>query len=124
LRESSFFVVTGSLITMVSLAMPWYTVVYLLSSTTVSAGEILAGYLFGDMAVPALSVTAITGLAVLSLAAPFLNKRLAALLVLPVSGLMAAMLYFNAVPFERFTWGLIVTGAGLLFISLGFFGKE
>jgi hypothetical protein len=123
-RESSLFVVAGSLITLVSLAMPWYEKVYLLSTGTVSAGEILAGFIFRCRPVPALSVISIACLAALALAAPFLKKRLAALLVLPACGLAAAMLYYNAVPFERFTWGLIVTGTGLLFISLGFFGKE
>ncbi len=53
-----------------------------------------------------------------------MNTRLAALLALLSLGLGAAMLYFNAVPFERFSWGLIVTGAGLSIMLLGFLRKK
>lgn len=123
-RESTLFVLAGALVTLVSLVMPWFNKVYQLSSTYVSAGEILAGFLFRGESVPYYTVITIAYLAALSLAAPFLKKKLAALFALPAFGLMAAMLYFNAVPFERFAWGLIVTGAGLSIILLGFFGKE
>ena len=74
--------------------------------------------------VPGITVSAISSIAALSVAAPFMNTRLAALLALLSLGLGAAMLYFNAVPFERFSWGLIVTGAGLSIMLLGFLGKK
>lgn len=123
-RESTLFVLAGALVTLASLVMPWFRKEYLLSSDFISAGEILAGYLLRGDTVPGITVSAISSIAALSVAAPFMNTRLAALLALLSLGLGAAMLYFNAVPFERFSWGLIVTGAGLSIMLLGFLGKK
>ncbi len=122
--ESNLFVVVGSLITLVSLIMPWFKKVYVLSYSTVSPGELLAGYLFSGAPLPWHTLAAVTWILALSIVATFVKKRLAAFMALIAFGLLGTSLYLNTVPLERFTWGLVVTASGLAVMLLGFIGKE
>ena len=122
-RGSNIFTIAGSLVTLASLLMPWYLKNYRLSSSTVSPAEILLDFLYYGKTVPFYSISAILYLLGLSFIAPFLKQRHSAALAFGGLTLMVVMLYLNSVPAESFSWGLIVTGTGLLLLLPGFFQK-
>jgi hypothetical protein len=123
LRGSNVFTIAGSLLTLASLLMPWYLKSYRFSSSTVSPAEILMDFIYWGKTVPQYTIATILFLLGLSLIAPFLKQHHTAMMSVGGLTLMGVMLFLNTVPAESFSWGLIVTGTGLLLLLPGFFQK-
>ena len=123
-RKSNFLTIIGAIVILLSFALPWFRKFYSMSSETIAPAELIAGYYFDDNGTPAILITAICYIAIVSVLSFFIRKRHSAVLAALGFIITAIAVYFSYISLERFCWGMGVSILGMALLLSGFFDER